>query len=219
MPAHADFDARLSADREATAWARLGGHLALDFVNTADFRGTPRADDCLGTAQRVLAWSGHAGLLSAADVERQARTLQRQPARARPLLDAALSLREALYDLFAALARGESAAPQAVARLNLELQATAPHHELVADGGTLRWRWNGAGGPRAAVCGPVSVEAAELLTSDDLARLKQCPGCGWLFLDASRNGKRRWCSMEYCGSTAKSRRQYQRRLHGVSAQA
>ncbi|MGH3132366.1 MAG: CGNR zinc finger domain-containing protein [Gaiellaceae bacterium] len=45
-------------------------------------------------------------------------------------------------------------------------------------------------------------------------RVKECPGagdCGWLFYDTSRNGTRRWCSMEGCGSRVKMRRQYARR--------
>jgi predicted RNA-binding Zn ribbon-like protein len=36
-------------------------------------------------------------------------------------------------------------------------------------------------------------------------------GCGWLFYDSSKNGSRRWCSMEGCGSSIKNRRQYARR--------
>ncbi|TIU06903.1 MAG: CGNR zinc finger domain-containing protein, partial [Mesorhizobium sp.] len=30
-----------------------------------------------------------------------------------------------------------------------------------------------------------------------------CPRCGWLFLDTSRGGKRRWCSMRTCGNREK----------------
>jgi predicted RNA-binding Zn ribbon-like protein len=50
---------------------------------------------------------------------------------------------------------------------------------------------------------PVVYGAAELLTAADLSRVKQCAGCPWLFLDRSKNGSRRWCSMEDCGTHAK----------------
>ena len=56
---------------------------------------------------------------------------------------------------------------------------------------------------------PVAHSAAELLISDDLDRVKQCAddrGCGWLFVDTSRNRSRRWCSMESCGNRAKVQR-------------
>jgi predicted RNA-binding Zn ribbon-like protein len=60
---------------------------------------------------------------------------------------------------------------------------------------------------------PVVVSAAELLTSPDVERVRQCAreGCQWMFLDLSKNGSRRWCSMTLCGSRAKSRRFYHRR--------
>ncbi|MER9651090.1 CGNR zinc finger domain-containing protein [Mesorhizobium sp. M0199] len=30
-----------------------------------------------------------------------------------------------------------------------------------------------------------------------------CPRCGWLFVDISRGGKRRWCNMRVCGNREK----------------
>ena len=61
---------------------------------------------------------------------------------------------------------------------------------------------------------PVARTAADLLTSGRLDRVRECPGadgCGWLFYDTSKNGSRRWCSMEGCGNVAKARRLYARR--------
>ncbi|MGH8826162.1 MAG: CGNR zinc finger domain-containing protein [Jiangellaceae bacterium] len=48
----------------------------------------------------------------------------------------------------------------------------------------------------------------QLLTTGPLDRIGRCPGCGCLFLDTSRNGRRRWCSMSTCGSRTKSARYY-----------
>ena len=62
----------------------------------------------------------------------------------------------------------------------------------------------------------VAESAADLLTDGTLGRIKECPGagdCGWLFYDTSRNGRRRWCGMEGCGSRVKMRRHYARQ-HG-----
>ena len=54
---------------------------------------------------------------------------------------------------------------------------------------------------------PVVRSAADLLTGPSLERVKRCPGegCGWLFLDTSRNGSRRWCDMASCGNRARVR--------------
>jgi predicted RNA-binding Zn ribbon-like protein len=57
--------------------------------------------------------------------------------------------------------------------------------------------------------------AMDLLLTADYGRLRRCPpedgGCGWIVLDQSRNGSRRWCQMADCGSAAKSRRLTERR--------
>ncbi|MEV4087683.1 CGNR zinc finger domain-containing protein [Nonomuraea fuscirosea] len=57
--------------------------------------------------------------------------------------------------------------------------------------------------------------ALDVLRTADLTRVRRCPthegGCGWLFLDQSRNGSRRWCRMADCGNTAKARRLTERR--------
>jgi predicted RNA-binding Zn ribbon-like protein len=61
----------------------------------------------------------------------------------------------------------------------------------------------------------VARDATDLLTTGRLERIRECPGadgCGWLFYDTSRNGKRRWCSMEACGNRSKGRRHYQRSI-------
>ena len=54
---------------------------------------------------------------------------------------------------------------------------------------------------------PVLWSAGDLLTGARLDKVKRCanPECGWLFLDDSRAGKRRWCSMTSCGNRAKAR--------------
>jgi predicted RNA-binding Zn ribbon-like protein len=43
-----------------------------------------------------------------------------------------------------------------------------------------------------------------------LFEMWEAGGCGWLFVDESRNGSRRWCSMKDCGNRAKARRHYRK---------
>jgi predicted RNA-binding Zn ribbon-like protein len=61
-----------------------------------------------------------------------------------------------------------------------------------------------------ALLWPVIHSAGELLLSQDLVQVKECPGCGWLFLDTSKNRSRRWCSMSTCGARDKMRRYHKR---------
>src|SRR5207249_439631 len=53
---------------------------------------------------------------------------------------------------------------------------------------------------------------ADLLASDHLKFVRACESktCQWLFLDMSRNHRRRWCKMNLCGNRAKARRFYAR---------
>jgi len=53
--------------------------------------------------------------------------------------------------------------------------------------------------------------AYDILTAEDFTRIKECPGCGWIFLDKTKNGKRRWCNMKVCGSSDKASRYYYRK--------
>ena len=59
---------------------------------------------------------------------------------------------------------------------------------------------------------PIAKSAADLLTSDRLACVRECAAqnCGWLFMDNSPNQRRRWCNMKICGNRAKARRHYER---------
>jgi predicted RNA-binding Zn ribbon-like protein len=69
------------------------------------------------------------------------------------------------------------------------------------------WRWGAAHPALDAMFDPILRSAAELLTGQPHSRLKQCPGrhCGWVFLDRTKNRRRRWCEMQVCGSRAKAR--------------
>jgi predicted RNA-binding Zn ribbon-like protein len=58
---------------------------------------------------------------------------------------------------------------------------------------------------------PVAHATYALLTSSRAGRIKRCAGCPWLFLDQSKNGSRRWCSMEICGTNEKMRLYVSRR--------
>ncbi len=62
------------------------------------------------------------------------------------------------------------------------------------------------------ILAPVLWSAGDLLVGPQLTRLRECSNekCLWLFLDDSKNGTRRWCSMQACGNRAKAHRHYLR---------
>ena len=77
--------------------------------------------------------------------------------------------------------------------------------------------WVGVGGVRSLMSS-VARDAIDVLGGPRAARLKRCEGsrCSLLFVDTSRSGRRRWCSMERCGNRAKVAAHRRRRKESES---
>jgi predicted RNA-binding Zn ribbon-like protein len=108
------------------------------------------------------------------------------------------------------MARGAAAQPE-LARFNRLLREALLGLEIAPDeehGIGYRWRWRGEGSDLRALVWRVLWSAASLLRSDEIGNLRVCGGddCGWMYVDRSRNGLRRWCQMRTCGTREKSRR-------------
>jgi predicted RNA-binding Zn ribbon-like protein len=170
--------------------------LCLAFVNTRYWRGSPVPTEELREPADVLHWLASAAPRAAA------------LAAAPPDLGAAITLREMLHDLLAAVASGERPDP---ALLNRALAHARPRNELACDG-AYGWAVEPAATSAEALLSPILWSAADLLAGPRLGRLRACanPQCGWLFLDDSKAANRRWCAMSACGNRAKARRHYAR---------
>jgi predicted RNA-binding Zn ribbon-like protein len=57
---------------------------------------------------------------------------------------------------------------------------------------------------------PIADATADLLTETDSSRIRKCESCVVHFVDTSKKGSRRWCSMNICGNKLKVA-SYQRR--------
>jgi predicted RNA-binding Zn ribbon-like protein len=189
----------------------LGGMLCLNFVNTRSGRGTDRLLEHLFRFEHLLAWARHAGAIDQATA-RRFDSHPPSPAAGERVIDQALALRDALHAVFSAVIAGKAAPVSAMDHFNRSLAEAmaAAAIEMTKEG--FVWRWPAKALPPEGLLWPVVRSAAELLTTGDLSRVKVCPGCfcGWMFLDKTRNGRRRWCEMEICGSRAKMRRYHQR---------
>jgi predicted RNA-binding Zn ribbon-like protein len=188
---------------------RIAGRLCLDFVNTIGQRGLPTANEHLPLYARLVEWAADAGALLRPEARRLARHALHRPGAAREAHAAALELREALARVF--LARSQAAAPAAsdVATLDRWIhRAWATLRLRGAERGPVL-QWPSARGDLDLPAKRVALSALELLLSSEPARVKRCAsrdGCGWIFLDESKNASRRWCSMDACGAAAKLRR-------------
>lgn len=186
----------------------VGGRLCLDFCNTMEYRGTERQLDFLKAGYPALvSWSEHVKILDHAQAERLLSIGTKEPRGDMAVAERAFALRDTIYKLFVEVTRGGREAPGGeLSDFNKALAEVLPRRRLVSrPGSNLVWEWLDPDAPDAMI-GPILLSALEVLTTEDLDRVRQCPGCGWLFLDQSRNHSRTWCDMRYCGNRAKAQR-------------
>jgi predicted RNA-binding Zn ribbon-like protein len=185
----------------------------LDLVNTVDRSAVAPWVDRLTSYGDLLCWSAEACLLTAEERRRLERTARRDQAGARAVLERARGLREATFGAFSGLIAGEPVTISDLEAINAEVANAMAHARVAPAPDGFAWTLEEGAGALDAPLWPLARSAAELLVSPDRARVKQCASetCLWLFLDKSKNGKRRWCEMKTCGNRAKVREHRKRK--------
>lgn len=197
----------------------IGGRLCLDFVNTVGGRRTGLSRKKLEASEDLVlneklndyidlvAWSQHTGVVTETEAQRLIREGRRLAVEAARVLKRALRLREAIYRTLRALVGGWAPRQSDLDILNDELFQARGQERLTRVGSRFTWECS-INDELDWMLWPVVLSAAELLTTGDFTRLRECGGqdCGWLFEDTSRNRSRQWCYMEGCGNLSKVRR-------------
>lgn len=195
----------------------ISGDPALDLVNTVDWTSRGPEQERLTDFERLTRWAEGAGVLSPRAGTALRSRASAKPREAEAAHRSALQARQVLERVFSAIARG---APEgdALEEFN-QLLGPALEHMRVIPGGPgrrqnrpLRLGWEDMESRLDSVIWPVLWSAASLIASDEAAQIRICggPDCGWMYVDRSRNGLRRWCQMATCGTREKSRRRYGR---------
>jgi predicted RNA-binding Zn ribbon-like protein len=179
----------------------------LDFTNTAGWHAAEEQLEHLTSYGEWLAWLRRGDLPLSSLATSLSAEAARHPAQATRALRAIIARRELLYRVLASIARGHTPAAADLAALHharlTALSAAEPRWER----GRLSNRWTGRADLLAPLY-PITLAATDLLASPRIERLRQCgnPPCGWLFLDQSKNGSRRWCSSAECGNATRVRK-------------
>jgi predicted RNA-binding Zn ribbon-like protein len=176
----------------------VGGHPVLDLTNTVFDRSNPVEDnELLKSPADVLSWCKSVGLFKAAP--------PLTDAAARKLVVDVRDVREHAWSVFDAVSRGEAVPSETLGSL-LERSGVGvrarhiPRIEAALDGWAVDWKTAGA------IPTALSMLAVHAFFTLPPNRIRACARCGWLFLDSSRGGRRRWCSMSTCGNREKARR-------------
>ena len=180
----------------------VGGHPVLDLVNTVCWRAVPeRRRDRLESARDLAVLARRTGI---GDVPITAGV------GAGAALAAAVELRESIHPWLEARARGVSVDDDVRGNVAVLLRGGLDRARPAADD---RLRWTIDVATIADVPVAFALAGFALLQGDELDAIRECErtGCGWLFLDRSRNHSRRWCSSSDCGNVVRARRHSARR--------
>lgn len=200
----------------AHKFSLVGSRVCLDFCNTVDERpgfltkapGSPA--ELLHSYESLIAWSLQAKLISAGESKRLREFSARHPIPAQRALEKALRVREIMFNTFLPLVLEERVSSASLEPLN-KLLGELPGRRVTAAHDGLEMGWNLPGDDALAMLPAVIWDASMLLCLPLHGRLRVCAAddCGWLFLDTSKNGKRRWCDMSDCGNRAKAKTFYE----------
>lgn len=192
----------------------VGGHPALDFVNTVAWRrDASKRVDRVSEFSALVEWAVSASLLDA----EQAGALHTGPGfmHTEDALEQALNFREVLYRALRSVAAAETPGPDEVETLQRAMTSALSCAEIVS---LVPLQWAVQVRESADLPAVLVLCGWRLLQFEDLTRLRECAdsGCGWLFLDRSKNASRRWCSSGDCGNRARARRHYRQRSENAS---
>jgi len=186
----------------------VGGALCLDFANTINSRREPEHDYLLTYADLVN-WAGKVEILSGQQVKSLKQRETQDLKKAAQALEKGRTAREIIYRVFSAIA-AKSKPKQGDLSVMTHLYEEAignGQHVKIETHYEIAWEPDET---FDAFLWRIVSSAEHLLLSEELSRVKECPNCGWLFLDTSKNQSRRWCSMNTCGARDKMRRYHSR---------
>lgn len=203
----------MSKERSIGTLPLDGGALCFHFINTVNAWRGPNLHEYLGSYEDLIAWCRKVDILNEAQRAALLQYALRNETAATAALDKLKRTRETLYHFFSAIAENDGititatvlekfnkALTNALSRLQFEKTDTGISAILKQEDTDLM-----------APLWTVMKSAYDILTNEEHARIKECETCGWIFLDHTKNNKKRWCSPLTCGTTDKSKRYYQKK--------
>jgi predicted RNA-binding Zn ribbon-like protein len=174
----------------------FGNALWVDFLNTEPARPGGGRDDRISTPDALVRWAQAASLISSEDAF--------QPDEV--WLEEAHQFRATLRKGADALVTDRNPPSATIVAVNEKLARSPVVSTLIKGGSGWQVKPRFKAGLADALLGRLAADFAETLASGRANRLRRCehPSCAMMFIDTSKNGKRRWCSMETCGNREKA---------------
>ena len=192
-----------------------GGCAVFDFTNTVKTRKSLATVDYMKSYEYLLLWLEKTQLISKKRIKTISEYSIINKEESVRSFRKAIRAREMLYSLFSAITEGRDPDPVVMGEFNKTLCSSFGKIRLTVS--SLRSNVNFADDD-ALLDEPIRLimkSAYDILTTEKMERIKECPACGWLFIDKTKNGKRRWCDMQVCGSNDKAKRYYHRKKESL----
>jgi predicted RNA-binding Zn ribbon-like protein len=183
----------------------LAANLCLDFVNTQIMR-RGEATDLLETETDFLLWLQEAQIFEDAMLE------QIPEGWWADIFTEALEFRQDLRAMAESLKNTQAVPVTSIAAINHYLLSPPDYHQVEVIDEQYHSHSHYRIETVQQLLFPIAEAAREVLSERDHSRVKQCSSetCILYFYDSSKNGSRRWCSMETCGNRRKVKRHYER---------
>ena len=169
------------------------GHVTLDFLATLGGRAGSRIER-LAAPRDLDRWITEAEISAA-------------PCASSQLLNDARELREAIRRVLDCARDGGRPRAPDLRLVNEWARRPVPAPQI----GPRFTRVSAGPDPVTGALAHIARESVEFVTGPELPRVRTCAGCTLLFIDRSRPGTRRWCSMERCGNRNKTAHYRQKR--------
>lgn len=188
----------------------VGGLPCLNFTNTAGGHTKIREVERIPTYSDVINWGLYAELISAAEAKGLQALLKAKPQDAARRVHELQTFREALHRLVTAIAHREEPKRADFARVRATIAKALSSAEIKPDDAEFVWSVDAGALGLGTVIGRVALSAHHMLSRERPSQLRQCEICTWLFIDRTKNQKRRFCRQDACGNKSRAQRFYRR---------
>lgn len=188
-----------------------GGTLCLNFVNSVKNRFEKPVYEFLVAPDDWILWSHRTQICDELSKQKLSKYVSENSEKAIKELNRIIKVREVLYGIFRNIAQKKSPLTEDIRIFNYELSFSFGFLNIgISDNLETISIWNYKETDLLYSLLPIMKSAYELLTTDLKEHIKECPNCGWLYLDKSKNNSRIWCNMKTCGNTMKIKKYYEK---------
>ncbi len=186
----------------------VGGLPCLDFANTAGGHAKIREVERIPTHQDAINWALFAEILSTGEARSIAQAAKAKPGAAARQVEAMHAFREALQRTVAAISGGQPIAARDFAKVRAVITEAVGVAEIAQKDEAFLWTADAATPGLGTVLNRVALSAHDMLTREKPSQLRVCERCTWVFIDRTKNQRRRFCRQDACGAKARSERFY-----------